>query len=123
MTSLPHGLWLVALSCLFASGCTTSRVVRHPQTSAIATLVKPGDVIDCTLRDGTDWKFKVVRVEPDALVGPSQRVKVQDLTYLKVRRFSLGKTLLLVAGVAIAGFGAEGVAELGALGFPATVPP
>jgi len=85
-------------------------------------MVKPGDQVDCTLRNGTDLKFKVVRVEPGALVGDSQRANVNDLTYLKVKRFSAGKTVWLVVGIAAAGLLAGAVAEAAPFGFPATMP-
>ena len=75
------------------------------------------------MRDGTDWKFKIVRVEPDALVGASQQVKVHDLTYLKITRFSAGKTVLAVAAVAGACFVTARAIEMAPYGFPAyTVP-
>lgn len=123
MTSFCRRWVAIALACVLAGGCTTTRVVPQPGTAQLAALVKPGDQVDCTLRDGTKWKFKVVRVEPTALVGPSQHVAVEDLTQLKIKRFSAGKTLLLVAGLVAMGFAAEGVAEMGALGFPTiTVP-
>ena len=75
------------------------------------------------MRDGTDWKFKIVRVEPDALIGATQQVKVQDLTYLKITRFSAGKTVLAVVAVAGACFVTAGAIEMAPYGFPAyTVP-
>ena len=97
--------------------------MRQPQSPNVATLVKPGDTIDCTLRDGTDWKFKVVRVEPDALIGATQQVKVQDLTYLKIKRFSAGKTVLAVVGIAGPCFVTAGAVEMAPYGFPAYTGP
>lgn len=123
MTSLRHRLIAISLISVVAGGCTTTEAVRQPQSAKVATLVKPGDVIDCTLRDGTDWKFKIVRVEPDALIGATQQVKVQDLTYLKIKRFSPGKTILAVVGIAGVCFMAAGAVEMAPYGFPAYAGP
>jgi hypothetical protein len=122
MKALLHRIVAIGLICLLAGGCTSTQALARPVPAQAIALVKPGDQVDCTLRNGTDLKFKVVRVEADVLVGDKQRVSVHDLTYLKVKRFSAGKTLLLVAGLVATGFIAGGVAEMGALGFPTTTP-
>jgi len=116
---LHQRLVAIGLICAVTSGCTTSQIVHQPQSPKIATLVKPGDTIECALRDGTEWKFKVVRVEPDALIGATQQVKVQDLTYLRIKRFSAGKTVLAVVGIAGLCFGVAGAVEMAPYGFPA----
>jgi hypothetical protein len=117
-----HHLVAICLACLFAGGCTTTRTMPRPAPADALAMVKPGDQVDCTLRNGTDLKFKVVRVEAGVLVGKTERVSVEDLTYLKVKRFSAGKTLLLVTALVATGYLVEGASELGALGFPATPP-
>lgn len=119
MTPFRPLLAAIGLICAVSSGCTTSQIVRQPQAATVATLVKPGDTIDCTLRGGTDLKFKVVRVEPDTLIGARQQVRVQDLTYLKITRFSAGKTVLAVVGIAGACFVTAGAVEMAPYGFPA----
>ena len=123
MTSLRHRLIAIGLISVVASGCTTTQAVRQPQAATVTTLVKPGDTIDCTLRDGTNWKFKIVRVEPNALIGATQQVKVQDLTYLKIKRFSAGKTILAVVGIAGIILGGAAAAEMAPYGIPAYTAP
>jgi len=110
---------LLALACAFAAtGCTTSQSLGQTQAASMTKIVKPGDTVECTLRDGSEFKFKVVSVEADTLVGSEHRVPVKDVMYLRIKRFSAAKTLLLVAGFALAGVAGESVAEMGALGFP-----
>lgn len=122
MKAFLHRVVVISLACLCAGGCTSTQTLPRPLPAQAIAMVKPGDHVDCTLRDGTDVKFKVVRVEPGAFIGETQRVNVPDLTYLRVRRFSAGKTILLVAGLVATGLLVEGASEIGALGFPTTAP-
>ena len=123
MTFLRHRLLAVGLISLVGGGCPTPQAVRQPPSINVATAVKPGDVIDCTLRAGTDRKFKIVRVESDALIGATQQVRVHDLTCLKITRFSAGKTVLAVVAIAGACFATAKAVEMAPYGFPAYTGP
>lgn len=93
------------VACAFLSACTTMRPVATADPAKLPSLVKAGDDVACTLRDGSHLAFKVVAVEPAALVGVSRRVPVADIAQLKIKRIDTGKTVLLCVGIVAAAVG------------------
>lgn len=94
------------LTAAMFNACTTVQKVPVANVNQISQSVRVGDSVKCTLRDGTQTSFKVVAVEPDALVGPQIRIPMHDIVSLEVDKFSLGKTslattVLVVAAVAV----------------------
>jgi hypothetical protein len=101
-------LWFAALlACALLNACTTTRSIPAWDFVQLTSIVKPGDDVDCTLRDGTHAKFKVTSVAPDALYNGPTRVPVSDIGHIDAKRFSAGKTTLAVVGgvVLAAGIG------------------
>jgi hypothetical protein len=104
---------------LFCTGCTSTRFHSPSAKTNLAIEVRVGDRVVCHLNDGAKKAFSVTAMEPDALVGPAERVPVADVTSIEVTRFD-GKKTIVQAGkvvgtvvlctVALAGLGAMGLA-------------
>lgn len=110
----------IVLSAALLGGCTSVKPVNTYDIARLPTLVKSGDRVDCILVDGSKVRLTVIRTEPDALVSNERRVPVATITHAEIRRLSPGKTILLVAGVAVAGAAAYGLSNLAF--FPAMAP-
>lgn len=91
---------ILALVLLACSGCTTMQTVPPSALVNLTSAVQVGDQADCTLTDGTHLQFKVIAVEPAALVGGSRRVAAAEIVHLELKRFDAVKTLGAVAVVA-----------------------
>lgn len=92
----------VLLSGIFFTGCTSMQHVGGSEMSRLHALVKPGDEVVCTLRDGTTASFKVASVDVNLLVGEDgRRVAASDIAQVEVKRLDTTKSVLL--GLAIAG--------------------
>lgn len=93
---------LLTASVATASGCTSMH--RVPVVTAdsppLGDRIEPGDEIRVTLRDGRQARFTVQRVEQAALIAlDGTRYDKSDIVTLDRRKFSGGKTALLVAGI------------------------
>lgn len=108
----------VLLLGLIQPGCTTLKTARADGLEHLISQARPGDTVEGTRRNGTEFSFVVTQVEKDALVGESRRVARADIRELKLTRFSPGRTTLAVIGVVGLGLALASVASLGALGFP-----
>ncbi len=97
---------------VFCGGCTSVQSVSGSGRTDIAAIVKPGDRVDCVLRDGTPLRFTVTKVEPGALFAQERRIATADIAHLKVRRISTGKTLLLVGGLVACGLLVDGLSNI-----------
>jgi hypothetical protein len=106
--------WLASLlcCCLMATSCTTLRRVALPSEPQPSpdSIIKVGDTVVVTLRDGTSHQMKVDLVEPDAITGKSadraqpQRYPFADMQTLKKRSVSFreaGATLAIVVVTAL----------------------
>jgi hypothetical protein len=93
------------VACAFLNACTTMRPVATADLAKLPSIVKAGDDVACTLRDGSHLAFKVAAIEPEALVGASRRVPVADIAQLEIKRIDAGKTVVLcvlIVGAAVA---------------------
>jgi hypothetical protein len=96
---LPARLTALALSAvIFLSGCTTLTSVAPPKQGATLPeiSVRVGDSIEARLKDGTLAAFKVTAIEPDSFVGAQQRIAFSQITELRVRHLSPGRTVGMV---------------------------
>jgi len=92
------------VACAFLNACTTMQPVATADLVKLPSVVKAGDDVACTLRDGSRLAFKVTAVEPEALVGASRRLPVADIAQLEIKRIDTGKTVLLcvvIVGAAV----------------------
>lgn len=102
---LPVRLTAWALSAaLFLSGCTTVTPVAPPKPGATPPQISVhvGDLIEARLKDGSLAAFKITAIEPSSLVGAQQRVAFDQITELRVRHISPGKTAGMV-GIVLVG--------------------
>jgi hypothetical protein len=92
---------LMLCVALATPSCTTLRDVPVHEASAqgISQQVQRGDVVRVTLRSGGQKEFKVTSVGTDALLGKNVSVPYEDIQTLQKRKFSGGKSGLVVLGV------------------------
>lgn len=84
--------------------CTTSRPIDIGTGTDLVANVKLYDYVEVTTFDGRELAFKVLRVEPDALVGEELRVERDQIETLEVNETSLGRTAAAVGGTGLAVF-------------------
>lgn len=84
--------------------CTTSRPIDIGAGTELAARVQPDDYVEVTTFDGQELAFKVLRVEPEALVGEDIRVERAQIETLEVTEPSLGRTAAVVGGTGLAVF-------------------
>ncbi len=90
----------IALCGLFASGCTSLQSIPSSDLSRLGTVVKAGDGVVCSLRDGTTAEFKVSSVEADAIIAEGgRRIAMADLTQVQVKKTDTTKSIWLGVGV------------------------
>lgn len=88
----------LALVAVAGTACTTTQPIVVGTPASLEEQVQPGDRVSLTTRDGREFEFEVVTVEPDALVGAEQRVEREEIVRLEVTRTSVAKTSGLVVG-------------------------
>jgi hypothetical protein len=113
-----QGWFAALLACAFLNACTTTRSIPAREFVQLTAIVKPGDNVDCSLRDGTHAKFKVTSVAPDALYNGATRVPVADIGHIDSTRFSPVKTGFAIGGLVIAGAIAGALASGAGMGSP-----
>jgi len=88
-----------------ASGCTSLQNVPLSQggQSVERPDIKAGESVVVTKKDGTKQKFKVLKVEDDALVGHNVRITYTDMSSLEAQRADAaqGKKALLIGGAVL----------------------
>jgi hypothetical protein len=95
---------LLAVAAFLTTGCTSLQNVPLAQgVSNARPDVKAGESVVVTKKDGTTQKFKVLKVEDDALVGHNVRVSYADIASLEAQRAdaSQGKRALLIGGIVL----------------------
>ena len=100
------------LFCVFLSmaGCTSmNRVAHEPNAKeplSIADQIRDsnkinvGDKVSIVTKDGQHYSFKVVTLTPDIITGDSSSIKLDDISEIKSKEFSLAKTAALTGGIA-----------------------
>jgi hypothetical protein len=117
--------WLTPLlcCCILVSSCTTLRRVSLPAEPQPTpdSMIKPGDTVVVTLRDGTSHQIKVDVVEPDAITGkPADsaqplRYPFADMQTLKKRSVSFQKAGAALTIATLTALGVVVAAMIGAL--------
>ena len=105
------------VACIYLSACaTTSNVAMDGGPDP----VKPGDDVTISMRDGSSHQFRVERISDDAVCGPVECLRKQEIASIDRSRIdaprTAGAVLLAVAVVALV----VGIAALhsGGIGFP-----
>lgn len=94
---------LVLVAALLGA-CTTSRPIDMGAGIDLAAGVQPDDYVEVTTFDGQELAFKVLQVEPEALVGENLRVERVQIETLEVTEPSLGRTAAVIGGTGLAVF-------------------
>jgi len=97
-----RALTVVFVAVFLVTSCTSVKSVSIPGTENPSALpaVRVGDTAYITTKDGNAKTFKVRAVEPDALVGESERVAYADMASLRVKHLHKGATTALVVVLA-----------------------
>ena len=101
----PVATRLLTVAAFLTTGCTSLQNVplsQNGQTVARPN-VKAGESVVVTKKDGTKQKFKVLKVEDDALVGENVRVSYADISSLEAQRAdgAPSKKALIIGGVVL----------------------
>ncbi len=92
----------VVLVAALPAACTTSRPIDIAAGTDLAASVKPYDNVELTTFDGRELAFKVLWVEPDALVGEDLRVERDQIETLEVTETDAARTAAAVGGTGLA---------------------
>jgi hypothetical protein len=87
---------LLTVVSFLTTGCTSLQSVQRSD-------VKAGETVVVTKNDGTKQKFKVLKVEDDALVGQNVRINNADIASLEEQRATgePSKKALLIGGLVL----------------------
>lgn len=104
---------LLTVAAFLTTGCTSLQNVPLSQSGQGVERpdIKAGESVVVTKKDGTQQKFKVLKVEDDALVGHDVRISYADMSSLEAQRAdgAQGKKALII-GAAVLGAVAIAVA-------------
>ncbi len=95
----------VVLIAVMLAGCHAQKRldipgVAPPRPDAVA--VQPGNRVKIKLQSGKTVSFTVAEVRPDQLVGTKgQLVDYQSMTRLERTHLAVGRTIVLVVGLAV----------------------
>ena len=96
---------LLTVVAFLTTGCTSLQNVPLSQNgqSVQRPDIKAGESVVVTKKDGTKQKFKVSKVEDDALVGQNVRISYADMASLEAQRTdgTPGKKALIIGGVVL----------------------
>ena len=92
-------------SAVVSTGCTSMKpiaITPAPGTGAFGG-IRPGDTVVVEMKGGRRDRFKVARIDGEALVSPEgERYERVDMKQLKQQKFSHLKTWPLVGGIVLA---------------------
>lgn len=74
----------LALSLLFATGCSRNTKVDTATPEAIINGVNKGDTVRITTKSNVKHKFQVTKITNKALYGDTERVVYEDIDKLEV---------------------------------------
>ena len=104
-------IYLVLIA--FTAGCTTMRSLPATDAQALASQIEVGDKIKIIRNDLTDVTFEVGAVSDEGISGDGVFVAYSDIWQVQVRQHSTGKTVGLVAAIAVVLFIAIAANDLG----------
>lgn len=87
---------LLTIAAFLTTGCTSLQNVQRSD-------VKAGETVVVTKKDGVKQKFKVLKVEDDALVGQDVRISYADISSLEAQRAGAPSKKALIIGAAVLG--------------------
>ena len=96
---------LLTVVAFLTTGCTSLQNVPLSQNgqSVQRPDIKAGESVVVTKKDGKKQKFKVLKVEDDALVGQNVRISYADMASLEAQRAdgSPSKKALIIGGAVL----------------------
>ena len=96
---------LLTVVAFLTTGCTSLQNVPLSQNgqSVQRPDIKAGESVVVTKKDGAKQKFKVLKVEDDALVGQNVRISYADMASLEAQRAdgSPSKKALIIGGAVL----------------------
>jgi hypothetical protein len=90
---------LILICAFVATGCTNWRTLETPEPREAVAQISVNDEVKIVAADGSTYEFRVAAIKDDAVIGNNnERVLIEDIKIVEVRRFAAGKTGLLVLG-------------------------
>ncbi len=91
------------ITSLILSSCTSGKLLRSEYSSDtektrafITKNLHPGDRVRIITTDGRQLKFKVQKIDSQAIIGDKQQVAFSEIARLEKSQFNAGKTMVLV---------------------------
>lgn len=106
----------VALLAVWMCACTTLHPILEPaaqiqQQLGSGALLKAGDSVVITTNDGVSHSFSVTAVGAGHVEGRGVSIPIDQIASVEKREISVGRTLLVVLGVAVALVASKGYSE------------
>jgi len=95
---------LLTVATFLTTGCTSLQNVPLAQDAGHTRPdIKAGESVVVTKKDGAQQKFKVLKVEDDALVGHNVRIAYADMVSLEAQRAdgAHGNKALIIGGIVL----------------------
>jgi hypothetical protein len=96
---------LLTVAAFLTTGCTSLQNVPLSQggQSVERPDIKAGESVVVTRKDGTKQKFKVLKVESDALIGHNVHINYADISSLEAQRADTvrGRKALIIGGAVL----------------------
>ena len=98
-----------ALLLLFSqSGCSTMKPMEGPAVELqrqirTGELVVVGDRVAIVTTDNHEYRFVVTGIDDICISGKDVEVPIDTIAGIRVREFSLGRTVALTAGIGVTG--------------------
>jgi hypothetical protein len=91
------------LALLALAGCTSleSVPVNRSQPEDLQSRLSVGETVAVRLKNGDEHEFRIVALEPDAIVGRKQRVAYEDLDVVDVKYVDYKGTAQATGAVAL----------------------
>lgn len=107
-------------------GCTTLKPVAGTPADlrekiASGQILKAGDRVLIVTTDAKPHRFAVTAIQAGVIQGKGESVPIDQVASLQKRRFSRGKTIALVAGLAVSAAGGFAIYAATHLSFGAVV--
>jgi hypothetical protein len=82
-------------------GCATMEYVPidRSQPESVQSHLSVGDTVHVRLQNGDEWQFRVVALEPDAIVSRDARIAYKDIDLLEVKTLDYKGTAKTAAAV------------------------
>ena len=101
--AMPRTLLALVLFACIASVCASFQTTNLTAGSGEIISVQVGGMVRVLAKHGARPRLEVTQIDPDALVGKHEGVRIEDVALLEVRHFSGGRTVGAIAAMIVVG--------------------